>query len=111
MWRLRLERAMKLRTLWEWLPRVAGEVKRLWPDAEVYLVGSLARGDYTGASDVDILIVTVRPPKTPLEAAEVKVRLEEAAGVEDLGLLDIHYTTPAEKEEALRRYKAYRKLA
>jgi len=41
---------------------VAAEVKKVVlevdPEAEVYVFGSVVRGDYTAASDIDILVVT-----------------------------------------------------
>ena len=110
-WRVIEERARLVRRFEEWLPRVAEAIKALWPDSEVYLVGSLARGDYTGASDVDILIVTSSPPRGPRQEAEAKVRIEEAAGVEDYSLLDLHFVEPSEKERTLRRFETYRRLA
>ncbi len=33
-------------------------VKRVDPDARVYVFGSVVRGDFTAASDIDILVVT-----------------------------------------------------
>jgi len=38
--------------------RVKEVVKRVDPGAEVYVFGSVVRGRYTGASDIDILVVT-----------------------------------------------------
>ncbi len=35
-------------------------VKRFDPEAEVYVFGSVVRGEYTGASDIDIMVVTER---------------------------------------------------
>ena len=40
------------------LRRIAGEIKREHPEvAEVRLFGSLARGDQTGTSDADVLVL------------------------------------------------------
>jgi len=33
-------------------------VRKIDPSAEVYLFGSTATGKYTGASDIDILVIT-----------------------------------------------------
>ena len=35
-------------------------MKRFDPEAEVYVFGSVVRGEYTGASDIDIMVVTER---------------------------------------------------
>jgi predicted nucleotidyltransferase len=44
--------------IWEFLSDVKEQVLKLFPGAEVYLFGSVARGRYTAASDIDILVVT-----------------------------------------------------
>lgn len=40
---------------------IAKEIKRLaqsyWPEARVYVFGSIARGKYTAGSDIDVLVV------------------------------------------------------
>jgi len=110
-WRLVAERARMTLNHEDWLPRVVAAVKEAWPDAEVYLVGSVARGEATGASDVDILVVTANPPTTPAERARAKTEIEERAGLPDHNPLDIHYAKPHEKEETLKRARAYKRLA
>jgi len=51
----------ELRVLGRYM-EVASEVKKVVlevdPEAEVYVFGSVVRGDYTAASDIDILVVT-----------------------------------------------------
>lgn len=49
-----------LRNYREVARRVKEIVRRLDPDAEVYVFGSVPRGEFTGASDIDILVVTER---------------------------------------------------
>jgi predicted nucleotidyltransferase len=44
--------------IWEFLSDVKEQVLKLFPGAEVYLFGSVARGRYTAASDIDVLVVT-----------------------------------------------------
>lgn len=41
----------------EILERIKGEVLREIPGAKIYLFGSIARGRYTAASDIDVLVV------------------------------------------------------
>lgn len=38
--------------------QVKNIVRKIDPSAEVYLFGSTATGKYTGASDIDILVIT-----------------------------------------------------
>lgn len=110
-WASLLKRARLLRGIDEWLPRVVEAIKELYPDAEIYLIGSVVRGEAVAASDVDILVVTERPPASPRERARVKVFVEERAGLLDTGILDIHYAAPGERERFLRRAGRYRRLA
>jgi len=46
---------------------IAGEVKKIVtefdPQAEVYVFGSVVRGNYTVASDIDILVITEKTDK------------------------------------------------
>ena len=49
-----------LRNYREVARRVKEIVRRLDSDAEVYVFGSVPRGEFTGASDIDILVVTER---------------------------------------------------
>lgn len=60
-WGPEVRRAEMARRWREWVPRVVRAIKKLYPDAEVYLIGSVAEGLYTGASDVDLLVATSNP--------------------------------------------------
>ena len=46
----------------KWLELIAGVVKQLDPEAEVYLFGSVAEGRYNLSSDIDVLVVTEEEP-------------------------------------------------
>jgi len=46
--------------LWEYLAAIREAVRELDPDAEVYLFGSVARGEARPDSDVDVLVVSDR---------------------------------------------------
>ncbi|MEM0348297.1 MAG: nucleotidyltransferase domain-containing protein [Zestosphaera sp.] len=56
-----VEKAKKFLRVAENPHTVAKEIKELaknyWPEAKVYIFGSIARGKYTAGSDIDILIV------------------------------------------------------
>lgn len=40
--------------------KVGSIVERFDPEARVYVFGSVVRGNYTAASDIDILVVTTK---------------------------------------------------
>jgi hypothetical protein len=63
---LLVEEAIKRRKIFEnlglHLARIVEVIKRLDPEAEVYLFGSVAEGKYLLSSDIDVLVVTVLNP-------------------------------------------------
>ncbi len=108
--RLVAERARMVREWRSWILRVAKAIREIWPEAEAYLVGSVARGEAIGSSDVDLLVVLDNPPETPREQAQARVLIEEKAGLPDYNPLDLHFTSRSMRDEWLRRAKHYKKI-
>ncbi len=58
--------------------KAARKVKRiaegLFGNARVFVFGSVVRGDYTAASDIDVLVVLSESPE-PTKAAELRARV------------------------------------
>lgn len=73
--------------------KIANAAKTLMPDAEVYVFGSVIRGDATGGSDVDMLIVSQNISEKALEQAKIKVEIEEMAGLPLYPPFEIHLAT------------------
>ncbi len=102
-------REENIRSWSKWVPRLARELKNEIREAEVYLVGSVARGELHQAHDVDLLVVTEKEEK------EIRAALERI--MKRLGFhpyrypVDIHVANPAEKERRLKKSKVYQKLA
>ncbi len=94
----------------EWLPRVVAEVKKRHPDARVYLVGGVARGELEKSHDVDVLVVTSNPPRTRAEAVREQEEIARAAGLPPSHPLHLHYARPEEERERLAREKRYERL-
>ena len=57
----------------EFLAEVKEQVLKLLPDSEVYLFGSVARGRYTAASDIDILVVTGLTDREAIDRAKARL--------------------------------------
>jgi predicted nucleotidyltransferase len=108
---LLVERARMLREWRKWIPRVIDAIKQLYPDAEVYVIGSVAEDNYIAASDLDLLIVTNSPPQTPREEAEAKTRIEELANLLIHHPLEIHFAGRVEKEKWLKSSRKAIRLA
>lgn len=107
--RLRV-REENIRRWEEWLPRLAREIKARVRDAEIYLVGSIARGELRRAHDVDLLVVTRSPPRTREAAQRLIEEAKRAAGLTRLHPVDVHFARPEERERWLRRSGASRRI-
>jgi len=90
---------MRSRRLYEIRERILGALRRLAEEleADVYLFGSYARGDYTLDSDVDVVVVSSRFEGLPPTERAVIARLKLP---EDIGF-DLILLTPREFEERL----------
>jgi len=95
--KLAKHRAEVFRNLEHYLKIIVEAIKDLDEKAEVYLFGSVVEGTYTLSSDIDVLVVTDKPPE------EVLVKLWES-GVKDP--FEIHVV----KKEMLDLYKRRSKL-
>lgn len=76
--------------------RVAQTARRILGDARVVLFGSVVRGDWAGASDVDVLIVSDGVPLGARQRAELKRAIEEGAGLPPIHPVEIHLVTKRE---------------
>lgn len=76
--------------------RVKEIVAQIDPEADVYVFGSVARGDYTAASDIDVLVVTRRFELRHLIMVEVYRQVEAP--------IELHVATPEMLERWYRRF-------
>lgn len=50
------------------LEKIAAEALAIFPEViEIRLIGSLATGTHTGTSDIDLVIISDKPTKNPIE--------------------------------------------
>ncbi len=97
-----LERRRMLRNWKQLAEAVARVVREAYPDARVYLTGSVARGEWTAASDVDILVALDHEP-SPREAARVIEHIWEKLGLPPNHPLEVHVIGPQSLEKYRRR--------
>jgi len=95
--------ARMLREWRAWAEKVARAAERIFPELEVYVLGSILRGDYTGGSDIDILIVSDLIPDGLLKRAEMKSSIEEEVNLPLTHKIQIHLTKRDEAELYIRR--------
>jgi predicted nucleotidyltransferase len=96
----------ELRNTWRQAARIVAEaVRELYPEAEVYVIGSVAEGRFTAFSDLDILVVLPHDP-TPEERVRIKLEIMRRAFDKGLPLdypVDLHVAGP----RRARVYMAY----
>ncbi|MGQ9469690.1 MAG: nucleotidyltransferase domain-containing protein [Nitrososphaerales archaeon] len=90
----------------EYLKRITWAAKKFLEDCEVYAFGSAIKGKLIAASDIDVLIITENLPKTILERARVKEKIEKLARLPPYHPVQMHLIT---KDEA-RRSSIYSKI-
>jgi len=79
--------------------RIAQAARNLLGPSEVYVFGSVVKGLATGASDVDILIVSSQLPKDHKRRGNLKAEIEEEAGLPLYHPFEIHLATDQEAKE------------
>ncbi len=107
MFKTMIERSRMIREWRTWVDKLASATKRLLPDAEVYVIGSIARGEAIASSDIDVLIITSKAPEKPRDIALLKTRIEEEAGLPPHHPIEMHIVNPRKGEEYLRKTRTY----
>ncbi|AKG91470.1 Amino acid transporter [Geoglobus ahangari] len=101
------EREENIRNWESWIGRVVDRVAEKFEDAEVYLVGSVARNEIHKASDVDLLVLTENLPSRE-EKDRVVAELKE--GLTKQHPVHIHFVHSRDRDMALRKARQYRVL-
>ncbi|AGK61603.1 amino acid:proton symporter, ABT family [Archaeoglobus sulfaticallidus PM70-1] len=103
------KREENLENWYRWIDGVICSIVETFEDAEVYLVGSIARGDIKKANDVDLLIFTNNLPSKDREKDIVR-KLKQKAKLTLQHSVDIHFANKQRKEETLREAQHYKLL-
>lgn len=78
------------RRLSEWVPDLVADLARAFDPIEVWLYGSVARGDDDGDSDIDVLVIL--DAYDPAEAIELKTAALRSAS--SPAPFDVSFTDP-----------------
>jgi predicted nucleotidyltransferase len=97
-----LERASILRNWRKIASRVVDAVKEVCPEACVYIAGSVARGEWIAASDVDIIVVLPHSPSMR-EAAQIIEHVWRRLELPAAHPLEIHVVGPKDLERYVRK--------
>lgn len=87
-----------LRNCKEVVRRVKEVVGRVDPNAEVYVYGSTVTGKFTGASDIDVLVITSNMDKRYDIIVEVYKSVDAP--------IEVHVATPQQYERWYKRFIA-----
>ncbi|AKT35678.1 putative nucleotidyltransferase [Pyrobaculum sp. WP30] len=102
-----VERGLRWREVLErwrlYVERLCRRARELLGEVRVVVFGSVARGDWSADSDIDVLVISPNAPEDPWERAKVAAALREAAG-EAAALLELHIVRP---EQYLGWYKRF----
>lgn len=93
------------------MPKLAEAIRRVLPNAEAYVFGSVVEDRFTALSDIDVLIVLDEVPRTGLERAEIKARIREELeklGIEFSYIFELHLVDRNEAKRYLSRSKYIR---
>ncbi len=94
------ERANLLRN-WKRLVKEAVEaVKEIYPEARIYITGSIAKDEWIAASDIDLIVVLTHEPSMR-EAAQIIEHIWEKLKLPLIHPLEIHVVGP----QGLEKYK------
>lgn len=78
--------------------RVRDAVLEMFPEARVYVFGSVIEGRVTASSDIDVLIVIPGLVGGVREKAEIQAKIEDKAGLSEVNPVEFHIVTPEEAE-------------
>lgn len=93
---------------WEtWVGKVANRIAEKFEDAEIYLVGSVGRGEIRKACDVDLLVITSNVPEKE-ERKKIEGKIMEELGKPHP--LHIHFVSSEERDLALARAGKCRRI-
>ncbi len=93
-----------------WIDKLIECLSEKFEDAEIYLVGSLARGEMDRAHDVDLLVLTDKPLAKD-EIKSIVSELKRKARLTAYHSIDIHFESLKKKDEALRKAMHYKPLS
>lgn len=82
-----------------WSKQIGEAAREILGECSVYVFGSVAKGEYIGGSDVDILIVSNKLPSSGKSRCEIKALIEEKANLPPYHPFEIHLATSIEAEE------------
>jgi len=90
-----------------WIRKIAETVKELVPNVQVYVIGSVVRGDYVAGSDVDILVISPDIPEKMIKRGKIKAKIEEKLNLPYYHPFEIHVLRPEEAESYLKKAGKY----
>ncbi|MEM2214671.1 MAG: nucleotidyltransferase domain-containing protein [Candidatus Nezhaarchaeales archaeon] len=101
-----IKRSQMLKEWREWTRRIAYVAKKIIPDVETYVIGSVIRGDSVSGSDVDVLLVSKHVPEKLVDRAKLKAIIEEELNLPFYHPFEIHMLKPEEAGYYIERSRS-----
>ncbi len=105
-----MEKERNIRRWSVWVPGLVGHITDTFKDAEVYLVGNLARGSMQGVSSVDLVVFTENPPENRVESFAMSEYIKHKAGLGRNHPVRITYSEMRNKKKELEKYSNYKRV-
>ena len=103
-----VERLQKLLKWREYIPALREAISQVLPDAEIYIIGGAAENRLTALSDIDVLIITDKPPENPMKKAEITSKIREKLeekGINHSYLYQFHIKDKKQAQQLLKTTK------
>ena len=105
-----VEKAKMLMNWRNWIGNVVKIIKEILPDAEVYVIGSVARNEHIGSSDLDLLIVSEKITDKLSERGKLIAEIELRSNLPLHHPVEFHLVKPQDKDWYLRRSQKFIRL-
>lgn len=100
-----VKRAEMVKNWRKYVNSIVEAAKAVLPGSKIYVFGSVIKGESTGGSDVDILIVSEGISGNNLERARIKVKIEELSNLPLYHPFELHLINEEEGEWYFKRIK------
>ncbi len=87
-----------------YLKKIVSSIKSILNNSQIFLFGSVLKGDLVAGSDIDILIIA-DVPKKHLKRADLIAKIEENAGLPLSNPFEFHLLTQEELNTWIKIYK------
>ncbi|MEM1525313.1 MAG: nucleotidyltransferase domain-containing protein [Nitrososphaerales archaeon] len=94
----------------EYVINIYFAVKKILPNASVYIFGSVVKNEIVGGSDIDILIISKSIQKENLERVKIKRKIEELTNLPPYHPFEFHIVNEDEAKLYFKKIKELKRV-